>query len=88
MKKLNFFSCEHRVYILKSFKSHIEKIKHSSSACACACSCVYKGSLAMRKNTFEKKKVSTGFCQVVRVTSQPGLTFFFFCQSFTLLRLV
>ena len=26
LKKLNFFSCEHRVYIRKGFKSHIEKI--------------------------------------------------------------
>jgi hypothetical protein len=25
-----FFSCEDRVYILKGFKSHIAKIKHSS----------------------------------------------------------
>ena len=31
LKKHNFFSCEHRVYIPKGFKSHIEKIKHSSS---------------------------------------------------------
>jgi len=26
LKKYNFFSCEDRVYILKSFKSYIEKI--------------------------------------------------------------
>jgi len=31
IEKTQFFSCEHRVDILKSFKSHIEKIKHSSS---------------------------------------------------------
>ena len=26
LKKHNFFSCEHRVYLLKGFKSYIEKI--------------------------------------------------------------
>ena len=26
LKKYNFFSCEHKVYILKGSKSHIEKI--------------------------------------------------------------
>jgi len=26
----------------------------------------------MRKNTFEKKRVSTRFCRVARVTSQPS----------------
>jgi hypothetical protein len=31
LQKHNFFSCEHRVYILMSLKFHIEKIKHSSS---------------------------------------------------------
>ena len=31
LRKYNFFSYEHRVYILMGFKSHIEKIKHSSS---------------------------------------------------------
>ena len=31
LKKYNFFfSCEHKVYILKGFKSYIEKIKYSS----------------------------------------------------------
>jgi hypothetical protein len=30
-EKIYFFSCEYRVYILKGFKSHITKIKHSSS---------------------------------------------------------
>jgi hypothetical protein len=29
IKKI-FLFCEHRVYILNDFKSHIEKIKHSS----------------------------------------------------------
>lgn len=44
-------------------------------------------SLAMRKNTFEKKKrVSTGFCQVTPA-GQPGFTGFFlipvFCLTWT-----
>ena len=26
-----FFSCKHKVYVLMGFKSHIEKIKYSSS---------------------------------------------------------
>ena len=30
LKIHNFFSCEHRVYILKGFKSHIEKNKFFS----------------------------------------------------------
>jgi len=30
LKKHNFFSYEHKVYLLKGFKSHIEKIKNSS----------------------------------------------------------
>ena len=31
LKKYNFFSCKHKVYIIMSFKSHIKKIKHSSN---------------------------------------------------------
>jgi hypothetical protein len=31
IEKTQLFSCEYRVYILMCFKSHIEKIKHSSS---------------------------------------------------------
>jgi len=28
LKKYNFFSCKHKVYLLKDFKSHIKKIKY------------------------------------------------------------
>ena len=45
-----------------------------------------EGSIARRKNTFEKKKVSTRFCQVEQVTGQPGFAWFLLMLVFHLTR--
>ena len=45
-----------------------------------------KGSLASRKNIFEKKSVLTEFCRVARVTDQPGFAGFFLIPIFYLTR--